>query len=345
MDSELNQILKSIKDKTGIDLVVFAEGMKFFATTDNSIEILTPTDKDFTGVYQDIMTGNTYFRFKYKNANLIGYVRGVGSTERNYANLISDLIESLSGRELQLSQEEYFKSILLGECNRPQIQKFQRKFNIPDKPCFALAINVEGAKRQDVMDVLSSFGDDYPVCIDETSYAYVKFEDGVTDYQSASDFAEFLVQSLKEETGITANVGVGITAKSMAEISTSFQQGLMAVRMCNVMNSKGSVHTFKEYLLLKMLEDLPKFKLSEYLNVLLDDDAKEIFTDAEMTNTAEEFLENSLNVSETSRKLYLHRNTLMYRLDKIERETGLNIRKFSDAVTFRLITILFKLLK
>ena len=62
-----------------------------------------------------------------------------------------------------------------------------------------------------------------------------------------------------------------------------------------------------------------------------------------MVNTAEEFLENSLNVSETSRKLYMHRNTLMYRLDKIERVTGLNLRKFSDAVTFRLITILNKL--
>ena len=58
--------------------------------------------------------------------------------------------------------------------------------------------------------------------------------------------------------------------------------------------------------------------------------------------TAEVFLENNLNVSETSRKLFLHRNTLTYRLDKIERQTGLDIRKFSDAVTFRLITVLFK---
>ena len=62
-----------------------------------------------------------------------------------------------------------------------------------------------------------------------------------------------------------------------------------------------------------------------------------------MVNTAEEFLERSLNVSETSRTLYMHRNTLMYRLDKIERVTGLNLRKFSDAVTFRLIPILNKL--
>ena len=59
---------------------------------------------------------------------------------------------------------------------------------------------------------------------------------------------------------------------------------------------------------------------------------------------AEAFLESSLNVSEASRNLFMHRNTLMYRLDKIERVTGLNIRKFSDAVTFRILSVLHRLL-
>ena len=92
-----------------------------------------------------------------------------------------------------------------------------------------------------------------------------------------------------------------------------------------------------------MLEDLPKYKLNEYLELLMDEKARDIFGDEEMIATAEEFLEANLNVSETSRKIYLHRNTLMYRLDKIEKATGLNVRKFSDAVTFRLITILSRL--
>ena len=115
--------------------------------------------------------------------------------------------------------------------------------------------------------------------------------------------------------------------------------------MCLAVNSKGEIHTYKEYVLVKMLEDLPKYKLNEYLETLLESGASGIFSDQEMTNTAEEFLENSLNISETSRNLYLHRNTLTYRLDKIEKMTGLNIRKFSDAVTFRLITILSRLVR
>lgn len=64
-----------------------------------------------------------------------------------------------------------------------------------------------------------------------------------------------------------------------------------------------------------------------------------------MVNTAEEFLRNSLNVSETSRNLFMYRNTLLYRLDKIEKATGLNIRQFPDAVSFRVLTVLYKLLE
>jgi carbohydrate diacid regulator len=77
----------------------------------------------------------------------------------------------------------------------------------------------------------------------------------------------------------------------------------------------------------------------------MDTSAAEVFEDEEMLNTAEEFLLSSLNVSETSRNLYMHRNTLLYRLDKIEKATGLNIRLFSDAVSFRVLSVLYKLLK
>ena len=80
------------------------------------------------------------------------------------------------------------------------------------------------------------------------------------------------------------------------------------------------------------------------ISELSDEHIKEIFDDEEMLATAEEFLHSSLNVSETSRNLYMHRNTLLYRLDKIEKATGLNIRSFSDAVSFRVLTLIHRLL-
>ena len=62
----------------------------------------------------------------------------------------------------------------------------------------------------------------------------------------------------------------------------------------------------------------------------------------EMLSTIEKFFENSLNLSETARQLYIHRNTLVYRLDKVQRATGLDLRAFDDAVTFKLMMLLGK---
>jgi hypothetical protein len=85
--------------------------------------------------------------------------------------------------------------------------------------------------------------------------------------------------------------------------------------------------------------------VSDCFAVMLKEISKEVFLDDDMVSTALGFIENDFNVSETSRKLFLHRNTLNYRLDKIEKLTGLNLRKFSDALTFKLIATLAKLVK
>ncbi len=350
MDSELSLLINSIKEKTGIDIVVFSESMKFFASTNQDIVSINKSLPNFDGTYIDGIGEKTYFKLKYRNAQLTGMINGVSSESKNYAYLIKNVIENSSNKELQLSQSEYLKSILLGELNRPQIQKYMRKYNVPDLSCFVMVVACKGSKNAEVLNVLNNFGDnpaDVAASMDEGYAVFVKFleDSSISEYQSAADYAGFLAQSIFEETGFNARIAVGGTVQSLFDASTSYQQAISTLRMSLAMNSKGSVHTFKEFLLVKMLEDIPKFKLNEYLEILLDKEAKSIFSDEEMINTAEEFLENSLNASETSRKLYLHRNTLMYRLDKIERATGLNIRKFGDAVTFRLITILYKLIK
>ena len=105
------------------------------------------------------------------------------------------------------------------------------------------------------------------------------------------------------------------------------------------------IYSYKEYVMIKMLSEIPEESLSSYVGTVLDRDGRQILDDPELMETAEQFLKNSLNISETSRSMYMHRNTLIYRLDKIENATGLNLRHFNDAVVFHLLTILKKLAK
>lgn len=346
MEADIKLFINGIREKTGIAFAVYgADGTHISGDYDSTRPV--PTNID--GIVVDTANNRTLFTIKYKNKCFIGKIDGATKTEKNYAYLISELAENSFFKEFGLSRSEFCKAILLGEANYSQINRYMRKYSMRDMPAFVMIINVPASSLSDVENILknySSDSSDFVKTIDDNQLAFVKFinEDG-EEYQSSTEYAEFLKQSIYEETGAKALIAIGGTVKTVADLNTSFLQAMSAVRMRDAIESKGDVHSFKEYVLIKMIEDLPKYKLNEYLEILMDTGSREIFNDEEMTNTAEEFLENSLNVSETSRKLYLHRNTLIYRLDKIEKETGLNLRKFSDAVTFRLITVLSKLVR
>ncbi|MBQ3492891.1 MAG: helix-turn-helix domain-containing protein [Clostridia bacterium] len=346
MDADIRIFISGIREKTGINFSVYDAGGDYIAGNGN-IGDTVPTD--FEGIKRYPTLNKTLFYIKYKSKCFIGSIDGCTETEYNYAFLIGELAENSYFKESGLSRTDFCKAILLGETNHSQISRYMRKYSMKDMPSFVMVMSVSPVSIEDVMQVLKTYGNeglDFVVKIDDSQLAFVKFiDEDSNEYQSSTEYAEFLRQSVYEETGVSVRISIGGTVKTIADLSTSYSQAMTAVRMCNAINSKGEVHSFKEYMLIKMIEDLPKYKLNEYLETLLDSGAREIFLDDEMINTAEEFLENSLNVSETSRKLYLHRNTLTYRLDKIEKATGLNIRKFSDAVTFRLITILSKLVR
>ena len=94
----------------------------------------------------------------------------------------------------------------------------------------------------------------------------------------------------------------------------------------------------------KAMYNIKSAKAEEFINAILDPSSREIIHDEELFTTGEEFINNNLNMSETARILHLHRNTLLYRLDKIEKITGLDLRKFNDALDFRIISVLKKLL-
>lgn len=346
MDADIRIFINGIREKTGIELSVFGADGNFIAGNGKDGDSV-PANVD--GVYVDFKNKKTLFSIKYKSKCFIGRIDGTDETAKNYAFLIGELAENSFFKESGLSRRDFVRAILFGETNYSQVSRYMRKYSMKDTPAFVMVVTTKNETIDDVKNVLynySSEDTDFVIVTSDTQLAFVKFiDDASEEYQSSTEYAEFLKQSIFEETGASVKIAVGGTVGTIIDLSTSFSQALSAARMAETTMSRGDVHSYKEFIFIKMLEDLPKYKLNEYLEILMDNSARDIFRDDEMTATAEEFLENSLNVSETSRKLYLHRNTLIYRLDKIEKATGLNVRKFSDAVTFRLITILSKLVR
>lgn len=335
---ELEKIAENIREKLAIGFDYYREGdhKKGVPVCERQFE-----EMDDDGEF-------LFFRFSYKQTGFIGVLNATDSEARKCALLLPAYIESFADKESELTKTQYLKKILLGECSTKAVEKFENRFSVEGLESFTLVVSVPKLMDEAVALIAQCAGNtiDAVVGMDEKTCAFVKFMRAETEeYNSPSDYAEFLVQSLKEELGIDAVVGVGSTVKKLKDAHLSYAQGASALRYADVFGDQGSVHSYREYALVKMLEDASESRLKRYLSELLDEGTKEIMEDEEMVSTAEEFLRCSLNVSETSRNLYMHRNTLLYRLDKIQKATGLNIRAFPDAVSFRVLTILYKLLE
>ena len=336
--AELTRIFKEIQQKLGQEILYYREN-----TRPNGIPVC---DKQFDETTDD--GTHTYFRFMYRNEGYVGVLKGVGSAASAQAILLPSYIESFLEKENELSKTEHLKRILRGEASSMSVYKYVTKYSVKDAACFVAVIRVPKLIKE-TLAVLEQYGGnslDTVVQMQDDVCAFVKFsEQEIEEYRSSVDYAEFLAQSLKEELGLDVFVGVGPTVRDLKDAVHSYTGAENALRYADLFEIPGNVHSYREFLLIKILENVSETKLSQYLAEISDAHFKEVFEDEEMLGTAEVFLQSSLNVSETSRNLYMHRNTLLYRLDKIEKATGLNIRQFSDAVSFRVLTILYKLLK
>lgn len=343
MDKEFRNFIEEISKKTNNEIGVYDEsGNYLYGKNEKTISAI-----NFADVFVDCPENKTYFKLKYKNKTYIAEIDGSDSEAQGFAYLIAKLSETSYGQEKTLTKDEFYRKLLLGNFTYYEISKYMKEYVLSDREVFSMLITCPSGREEEIIEVLNSYTqdeNDHIIRIEEGKLVLIKFiDEEVEEYRSVKEYGEFLYQSINEITGIHAGVYIGSTVKSVSDIGTSFSQAVIAERIGKEFYINGHVHFYKEYSLIEMLEELPKNKLNEYLSILSDPMAKEVFEDKEMLITAEEFLENSLNISETSRKMYLHRNTLTYRLDKIEKTTGLDLRKFSDALTFRIIMILSKL--
>lgn len=335
--NELEKVVEKVAEKIGVELYFYPENGKK--------EGVPFCDRQFDETTDD--GEYTFFRFYFKGVGYIGAVKGVDKTAYANAVLLPSYIESFMERDADVSKTEYLKRILLGESSPVGVYKYANKFSLRGSACFVMVIRLPKMIKE-TLSVITQYGGnslDTAVQISADTCALVKFNKATDEEPLSSvDYAEFLAQSIKEELGLDAVIGVGPTVKEFKDVAISFAQAENTLRYVDVFEAQGNVHSYREFILVKMLESLPESKLKEYLSEISGDGIKELFEDEDMLLTAEEFLNSSLNVSETARNMYLHRNTLLYRLDKIEKETGLNIREFSDAVSFRVMTILRRLL-
>jgi carbohydrate diacid regulator len=153
-----------------------------------------------------------------------------------------------------------------------------------------------------------------------------------------------LLDTLNTEAMTRVNISIGTIVNEIKDVSRSYKEAKMALEVGKIFYSDRNVVAYSNLGIGRLVYQLPLPMCKVFIREIFDGKSLEDF-DEETIVTINKFFENNLNVSETSRQLYIHRNTLVYRLDKLQKMTNLDLRTFEDAITFKMALMVVKYMK
>ena len=196
-------------------------------------------------------------------------------------------------------------------------------------------------------DVVSSlFPDkqkDFVFNISETDTVLVKEIRKGIDRTDMEKLAASIVDTLSGEHYIKAVVGIGTPISNVKDLATSFKEAQIAMEVSKVFDAEKQIIRYDNLGIARLIYQLPTTVCEMFLREVFKQGSIESL-DQETLFTIQRFFENNLNVSETSRGLFVHRNTLVYRLEKIKKLTGLDLREFDHAIIFKVALMVKKYL-
>ncbi len=166
--------------------------------------------------------------------------------------------------------------------------------------------------------------------------ALIKDMDSVDGISELEQFAQAVQETLMEEVVQTVSIGIGEEKHTLATLGESYAEAKLAMQVGRMFHPEQSIHAFQRLMLERFLMNVPREESTHYHAMLFNRKTSKLFND-EMLQTIEMFFRKDLNLSDTARQLFIHRNTLVYRLDKVQKQTGLDLRHFDDAVTFKIL--------
>lgn len=203
-----------------------------------------------------------------------------------------------------------------------------------------LLFQIEQTEKSSAYNILGELipltDTDALVEMDRHLVALVKDMEGIDGFEELYQFAQAAQETLMEEAVKTAKVGIGQVKHTLAQLGESYLEAKRAMEVGRIFSPEESIHIFRRLMLERFLMNVPREESMHYHGLLFNRKTAKLFND-EMLQTIEMFFRKDLNLSDTARQLFIHRNTLVYRLDKVQRQTGLDLRRFDDAVTFKIL--------
>jgi len=253
---------------------------------------------------------------------------------------VSQLSNLMFAYKERMDRNRFIQNLLLDNLLLVDVYNQARKMKIPTEHRRCVFI-IEPKKEGDnlVLETLRGLfatgSGDFVTAVDEHQMILVKALENTDDYAEVSQVAKSIRDTLNMEAMVSVRVSYGTIVEELKSVSKSYKEAAMALDVGKVFYVEKNILAYNELGIGRLIHQLPVSLCGMFLKEVFDGDMKGLFDEEELM-TVFSFFENNLNISETARQLYVHRNTLVYRLEKIQKKTGLDVRKFEDALTFKI---------
>ncbi|MDD2970621.1 MAG: helix-turn-helix domain-containing protein [Lachnospiraceae bacterium] len=351
-----NQILQStiegMKGISRMDFTVIDVDGKAIASTMDDMVSLEPAVVDFVKSPADSQEVQGYQFFKVYDEAQVEYillVNGAGENAYTVGKMAAFQIQTLLvAYKERFDKDNFIKNLLLDNLLLVDIYSRSKKLHIQtDAKRVVIIIESGIAKDNNALEaVRANVGNnmDFVTAVDENSIIVVKELEGPDTGKEIEKSIKTIKAVLAKEGIGNVHIAYGTIVNEIKEVSRSYKEAKMALDVGKIFFDERDIIAYSELGIGRLIYQLPIPLCKMFIKEIFGGKSPDDF-DEETLMTINKFFENSLNVSETSRQLFIHRNTLVYRLDKLQKSTGLDLRVFEDAITFKIALMVVKYMK
>ncbi len=263
---------------------------------------------------------------------------------------VSELQHVAAAYKERYDRHNFFQDLLLDNLLLVDVASRARKLHISDQVNRAIILFKVGTSnheiaRQTLSGLFTTQNGDYLTEVEQGSLILIKqMKTKGDNYATLDEVAETAVDMLNMEAMIKAIASYGTVVHELKDLSKSFKEAKMAMDVGRIFYADKTVISYNRLGIGRLVYQLPRNLCRIFIREIFGEDESTAF-DPEVTTTVSTFFENNLNVSETARKLFIHRNTLVYRIEKLEKQTGLDVRRFDDALTLKVALMVCSYIK
>lgn len=345
--------IDELKTITKVDLCVYdLTGMLIAATTDQ-IDITGELIRGFANSPADSQVIGPHHLLKILDEGDLLYILvAKGMTDDVYmvGKIAVCQIQNLAiAYKERFDRNNFFQNLLLDNLLLVDIYNRAKKLHIEvtvPRAVFLVETHLEkdGIVTELLKGMFSAQTGDYITAVDESSVILIKALEPNSMHDDLMEIADTIVGMMNTEAMMNVRVSFGTVVQELKDVSKSYKEAKMALDVGKIFYAEKNVAAYSTLGIGRLIYQLPVNLCKIFIEEIFGENVPNDLDDETLT-TINKFFENNLNVSETSRQLFVHRNTLVYRIEKIQKSTGLDLRNFDDALTFKIALMVVNYMK